>query len=338
MSRRIGFLGGDDQPVVTWALLGANVLVFLAATASGGTEDSEVLLDFGAMFGPLIASGEYWRLFSAMFLHVGLTHLFVNAFALFVFGPIVERAFGRTKFLTIYLLGGLTGSVASYLLNSIAIGAGASGAVFAVVGGLGAFFVVQRDALGSMGRRSLGGLLVLTGINLIFGLIMPGIDNWAHIGGLVGGVVLGMILAPRFQATPTPPGVPSEVVDLNPLSQRFWVILLWLGILTAGTWAAGATMPENPYTHVFVAERYFYRDDYGKALEEIDKALVPYDSIDPTQILLARGDAHLLRGRILTSQGAFEQAKTELGEAIRYGDRMTKAEARELLVGLSLLR
>ena len=104
-----------------------------------------MLLNFGAMFGPLIASGEYWRLFTAMFLHVGFTHLFVNGFALFVFGPIVERAFGPTKFLTIYLLGGLTGSVASYLLNSIAIGAGASGGVFAVIGGLAAFFVVQTQ-------------------------------------------------------------------------------------------------------------------------------------------------------------------------------------------------
>lgn len=338
MPRGFGFSRTGDRPLVTWALLGANVLVFLAATAAGGTEDSEVLLNFGAMFGPLIASGEYWRLFTAMFLHVGFTHLFVNGFALFVFGPIVERAFGPTKFLTIYLLGGLTGSVASYLLNSIAIGAGASGGVFAVIGGLAAFFVVQRNALGSMGRRSLGGLLVLIGVNLSFGLAMPGIDNWAHIGGLAGGFALGMILAPTFRTVAAFPSVGPETVDENSLSRRLWVIPLWLGILTAGTWMAGASMPENPYTHVFVAERHFDRGNHVAALEEIEKALIPYDSVDPTQILLVRGDAHLLRGRILASQGAFDQAKAELGDAILYGDRLTRAQARELLVGLSLLR
>ncbi len=92
---------GNERPVITWALLALNILVFIAATAAGGTDNPEVLLDFGALFGPLIADGEYWRLFTAMFLHIGIAHLAFNGFALFIFGGLVERLYGHVRFILI---------------------------------------------------------------------------------------------------------------------------------------------------------------------------------------------------------------------------------------------
>ena len=152
--------GLTRRPLVTWALLAVNVVVWIAATRAGGSEDRQVLLDFGAMFGPLIADGQYWRLFTAMFLHVGLVHLAFNGFGLAIFGSLVEGAYGHARFALIYLVSGLTGSVASYLVNSIAVGAGASGAIFGVLAALAAYFAAQRKVFGETAKRSMIGILI----------------------------------------------------------------------------------------------------------------------------------------------------------------------------------
>ena len=115
-------IGG--RPVVTEVLLGINVLLWIALELAGGSTDTDVLLDFGAMSAPLIADGEYWRLFTAMFLHAGAMHILFNGLTLFIFGRIVERAYGHVRFALVYLLAGLFGSVASFSLNSTGVGAG----------------------------------------------------------------------------------------------------------------------------------------------------------------------------------------------------------------------
>ena len=323
--------------VVTWALLGANIAIWLVLTIAGGSEDSDVLLDFGAMFGPLIANGEYWRLFTAMFLHVGVYHLAFNGFALFIFGPLVERAYGPVRFVTIYVLAGLFGSVASYLMNSISIGAGASGAIFGVLGALAAFFVTQRKTMsGGMAQRSLVGLVVLAGINIIYGFVSPGIDNWAHIGGLAAGFILGLALAPEFRMARSPFGTPLGLADGNSLARRWWVVPGAVGVLIVGTWLATATLPDNAYSHVYAAERLFQQQDYPRALREIEKAT--RISIDRTlsvgHLVPAVAQAYLLRGQIFAELGDFEAARGELTVAISLGDSKTRAEASALLVAL----
>ena len=264
------------SPFVTWGLLAANGLIWLAVAAAGGNENPEVLLDFGAMFGPLIANGEYWRLFTAMFLHFGLAHLALNGFGLYIFGPLVERAFGHIRFLTIYVLAGLSGSVASFLFNSISVGVGASGAIFGVLGALAAFFVAERRVLGRLGQRNLTGLLILAGINLVFGWVTPGIDNAAHIGGLAAGFALGLALAPRYRVLNTPDGAVVRHGASNRPSAR-WAIAGVVAVLVLGTWLAVVTLPDNAYSRIFVVERYFEKQDYDKAIEEINEAL----RIDP---------------------------------------------------------
>ena len=191
--------GMQRRTVVTWLLLAINLAVWVAMDRSGGSENEDVLLRFGALFGPFIANGEYWRLFTAMFLHIGFMHLLSNAIALIIFGGLMERIFGHYRFTSIYVLAGLSGSLASYTFNPVVIGAGASGAIFGVLGALTAFFLIRRDVLGNVGRQYLSALGLIGGINLFFGFIIPGIDNWAHLGGLVGGFLLGLALSPRYR-------------------------------------------------------------------------------------------------------------------------------------------
>ena len=310
----------ESRPVVTWTLLAANVVVWLLTYAAGGTDNPDVLLDFGAMFGPLIASGEYWRLFTAMFLHAGIPHLAFNCLALFIFGPQVERAYGRSSFTVIYILSGLSGSVASYLLNSISIGVGASGAIFGVIGALAAFLLVQRRVFGEMSRRTLYGLALMLGINLVYGLVTPGIDNWAHLGGLAAGLVLGWALAPKLHLVAPALGAPAAVVRAGTSLTRLWALAVLLALLVGGVWLAASTMPENAYTHLYIAERHYRSNDLEAALSEVNGAMNAADSMTIPHRFRANAEAFLLRGRIYRDMGRLAEARSDLGRAVAFGE------------------
>ena len=271
----VRLFGVGRKPVVTWTLLAINVVVLIAMENAGGSEETEVLLDFGAMFGPLIANGEYWRLFTAMFLHVGLMHLLLNGFGLFIFGRLVEVIYGPVRFTIIYALAGLSGSVASYTLNSIAVGAGASGAIFGVLGALAAFFVARRDMLGEMGRQNLSALLFIAAINLVFGFIVPGIDNWAHMGGLAAGFAVGLAFVPKYRPASALGSfaVSGRLRDTNSLARRWWVLPVAAAILLGGTLLGTATLGDNPLTRVYNAERLYEEQSYDEALAEIGRAV-----------------------------------------------------------------
>lgn len=198
------------RPRWTYILMGVNIVVFLAMTVFGalnglglsGSQDSRVLLIFGAMHNQLIAQGDYYRLLTSMFLHIGLIHLLFNTYALFILGQDVERLYGAGRFLLIYFLGGLGGSLASFVLsaNPRGVSAGASGAIFALIGASIAYFYLHRQTFGPRGQAQLRSLLMLAGINLVFGFTIPFINNLAHMGGLVFGALLGWVLAPKYQA------------------------------------------------------------------------------------------------------------------------------------------
>ena len=321
--------GWNRAPVLTWVLLAGNLGIWLAESNAGGSNDRGVLLGFGAMFGPLIADGEYWRLFTAMFLHAGIEHLALNCLALFIFGRLVEMAYGHVRFLTIYILAGLAGSVASYLLNTIAIGVGASGAIFGVLGALAAYFVVQKKVFGKMGQRDLTGVLFLAAINLLYGLTSPGIDNWAHMGGFAAGFGLGLVLAPKYRLVTDPVGTSTALVDANSLARRWWIVPASLVVVWVGSLLATANLPDNAYSHVYEAERYHSQQNYDMALEEIDRAF---------RLDFSVAEAHLLRARIFAELGEISIARVELGMAQalarRLGDGGIVAEAAALLDAL----
>lgn len=223
-----------SKPFFTYALLGAIVVVWLLMTISGGSTNPNILIAFGANYGPGILDGEIWRLFTSMFLHIGSFHLLVNAYALFIFGLEMERLYGPDRFLIIYILSGLFGSLASFAFKGpTVLSAGASGAIFGIIGMNLAFFLLHRKDLGRASQARIQGTLVIIGINLVFGFMVPGIDNMAHIGGLVAGYVLGYGLAPHYKVVDQYTGS-ARVTDTVSLLNRWWVPGLAVMLLAGG--------------------------------------------------------------------------------------------------------
>lgn len=188
------------RPLFTQIFLGINVLVWLVMTVAGGSQDPYVLVRFGAKYNPLIVSGQYWRLLTACFIHIGIVHLLFNSYALYSFGMQLERRYGRLRFLAIYLSSGIFSTAVSFVGNE-ALAAGASGAIFGLMGATIAYFVTYRKQFGLGGRSYLSQLLTIAAFNLLWGFSTPGIDNLAHIGGLFAGLFLGWAYCPKYRAT-----------------------------------------------------------------------------------------------------------------------------------------
>jgi rhomboid protease GluP len=187
--------------VLVWII--GSIYVLTVVLSGNFTQPSlPVLVVLGAKVNDLIAAGQYWRLLTATLLHASLLHIFFNGFALYALGPETERIYGTRRFLALYWLAGLSGSIASYALSP-APAVGASGAIFGLIGGLGVFYYRNRQILGQFGRAQLRGMLAIAGINLLIGFAAQGtIDNWGHMGGLVGGALAGLALAPRLEVAP----------------------------------------------------------------------------------------------------------------------------------------
>ena len=178
------------KPIVTYSLIFICILVFILMYALGnGSTDNYTLLVFGANVDTLTKNGDYYRLFTSMFLHIGILHLLCNMYSLYIIGKEVENVFGKVKYLIIYLLSGIAGSILSLAFNHNTICAGASGAIFGLLGALLYFGYYYRTYLGVTLTRSIIPVIVL---NLIIGFTSSGIDNAAHIGGLVGGILIAM--------------------------------------------------------------------------------------------------------------------------------------------------
>jgi len=218
------------MPLVIIIALCWGYLEFVA----GGSTDSMILVQYGANFGPAIIRGETWRLFTSMFLHIGIAHLLFNSYALFVFGTEMERIYGTGRFLSIYLLSGLYGSLISFAFRGPAVlSAGASGAIFGIIGMNVAFFWFHKEQLGEFGKQQLMNTLVIIGINVVYGLVSTGIDNFAHLGGLIAGLVLGLVLAPRYEVEGEFMAVGLR--DTISLSNRWWVVFMAGLLLWAST-------------------------------------------------------------------------------------------------------
>ena len=178
--------------VFTNALIFINVVIFMVTyVLANANLSSAALVRFGASFAPLIKSGELWRLITAAFLHVGIVHLLVNMYSLYIIGTQVETYIGKYKFLAIYLVSAISGVLMSCIFNPNVVSAGASGAIFGLLGSLVYFGYHYRLYLGSVLKNQIIPIIVL---NLVLGFIIPGIDNAAHIGGLVGGYLATMAL------------------------------------------------------------------------------------------------------------------------------------------------
>jgi len=183
-------------PVATCVILGLNVVIFILMTLSGGSQNTNVLLEFGASYGPYFRAGETWRLVMPMFLHIGVAHLAVNMLALYLLGSLLEPLYGYGRFSLLYVLSGMGGSLLSMEASSH-IAAGASGAIFGIAGAMLVTGFLHPHVVPRRWKGIFGvGILLAIAINLIFGRLVPHIDNWAHLGGLITGLALAWLIPP----------------------------------------------------------------------------------------------------------------------------------------------
>lgn len=185
-------------PYVTYIIIGINILLFLATYIFGnGSNDVMTLLNFGANYGPSVKAGDYYRLITSAFLHAGLFHLIFNCYALYILGIQLESFLGKVRFLLIYLFSAITGSLMSIIFSD-SLSIGASGAIFGLFGALLYFGYHYRIYLGTVIKSQIIPLILL---NLAFGFMLNGIDNAAHIGGLVGGLLMTMALGIKYKSS-----------------------------------------------------------------------------------------------------------------------------------------
>ena len=173
------------RPVVTWTLIGINVLAYLAQLAFGV---NAIAADWGMWPVGIALGGEWWRLITSAFLHGSFLHIAFNMYVLFALGPTLERVLGHARFVVLYLVAALGGAVASYLFSDLrTVSVGASGAIFGLMGAL----VVAGKRL----RYDVTQVLVLLGINVVIGFLAPGVDWRAHLGGALTGAVVAAVMA-----------------------------------------------------------------------------------------------------------------------------------------------
>jgi rhomboid protease GluP len=203
--QRLWFRIPAVKPVLTIGILAVLVFAFLLTILVGGsidaTENTAVLVRMGAKVNALVVLGDWWRLITATFLHAGLLHIALNGWALYIIGIDLEAFFGHWRFAAVYAISGLAGSVASFAFTPYdAVGVGASGAIFGLIGALAIFYGINRYLFGKRGTFQFWNIIVVIVLNLGLGVsgIFP-IDNSAHIGGLIAGTAVGFVLCPRYR-------------------------------------------------------------------------------------------------------------------------------------------
>ena len=197
-------------PTVTYVLIGITVVVYILQMLSSALfGDSSYGIDwvtlFGARINEAIYAGQIWRFITPVFLHGSVSHIFFNMYALYSIGSFLERHFGHWRFLLLYFLGGFAGNVFSFLFTT-GYSVGASTAVFGLIAAEVIFFYQNRRLFGSYARQAIGNAVFIIVINLFIGLT-PNIDNWGHIGGLLGGAIFAWFAGPRWAAVGIPPQI-----------------------------------------------------------------------------------------------------------------------------------
>ncbi|GAC1389566.1 MAG: hypothetical protein NVS4B11_37670 [Ktedonobacteraceae bacterium] len=204
---------------------------------------SNVLITYGAKENMLIHHGQYWRFVTPLFLHANLIHVGLNMLNFVVLGVFLEQLVGHLRFLLIYLITGIISIIASFYFAPQEISVGASGAIFGLVGAYSIFVLVHRQAFPRGGVPALLWLILIIGINLGLGLLVPNVDNYAHIGGLVSGCLLGWWFTPLYTESKTgnvpiaqqkediyhaayPTYVAHTLVDTHSLARRWPLVLL----------------------------------------------------------------------------------------------------------------
>jgi rhomboid protease GluP len=185
------------RPYVTYVLIGICVLVYLLQWGTSKFLNVDIPAAFGVKDNNLIMQGQVWRLFTPMLLHGSIYHIAFNMYALFYIGPTLERFYGRWRYLGLFVLSGFAGNVISFMFSPFQ-SLGSSTSIFGLLGAEGVLIYQNREIFGNIARRALSQVVIIAVANLIIGLT-PGIDNWGHIGGLIGGTLFAWFGGPLLQ-------------------------------------------------------------------------------------------------------------------------------------------
>ncbi|SDI32742.1 rhomboid family intramembrane serine protease [Natribacillus halophilus] len=306
------------KPRFTFVLLALILLIFAWIEVVADSTDVLTLIEFGAKYNPLIDDGEWWRIITSMFLHIGLLHLFMNSLALLFLGSAVERIFGTWRFVWIYMVAGVVGSTASYAFTE-QVSAGASGAIFGCFGALVYFGISHRRLFFRTIGRS---VIVILLINVIFGTVVPMVDNGAHMGGLVGG----------FLAAATV-GMPDKKYNLK---QLFFVVAIpvLLVILYGYGHYSEENMPSEPIVEIQISQEHLEADRYDEAYDTMAEVI---DNTEMPEAYFMIGNAEYGRGNDEEAEHFYQEALAQNPEfhealynlALVYSERGERDEARE---------
>ncbi|NTU55876.1 MAG: rhomboid family intramembrane serine protease [Anaerolineales bacterium] len=217
-------------PYVTYTIIGITVIIYLLQLATQALLQVDVPVAFFIKANDLIREGQLWRLLTPALVHGSFAHIGFNMYALFSFGTSLERYFGRGRFLTLYLLGAFAGNVASFLFSD-AYSLGASTAIFGLIGAEAVFLYRNRKLLAGQFRSAIGNVLFIIAINLFLVGSLPGIDNWGHIGGLLGGLMFTWFASPLWEIEGIQPML--QLVDKRPSREVVTGVVLVLAVFGA---------------------------------------------------------------------------------------------------------
>lgn len=204
-----------SAPYVTYTIIGITVLFYVLQLLSTFVFGRDILIIYGARINEAILAGELWRLLSPALLHGSLPHIAFNMYALLSFGTGLERHFGHGRFLLLYVLSAFAGNVASFLFSP-GYSVGASTAIFGLLGAEAVFLVQNRTVFPGQFRSAIGNIIFIAAINLFIIGALPGIDNWGHIGGLVGGLMFSSFAGPKWEVEGIYPSY--QLVDKRPFN------------------------------------------------------------------------------------------------------------------------
>lgn len=265
------------KPFFTYFFIVLNILAYLFIEYKGSSTSTETLIQYGAKYNVAIMDGEIWRLLSSMFLHIGAIHILLNMLALYFLGTLTERIYGSSRFLIIYLIAGISGSVASFAFNP-AVSAGASGAIYGLFGALLYFGLNNREVF----MKTIGmNVITILAINIIFGFMAPQIDVGGHFGGLIGGFIAAM-------AT----GVPNKKWRLK---QFFGVVICIVGLI--GLFLFGMNndaVQKSELAQLQRIKEYMEQENYEEIVPTTTETLeVAEDNLVVAQLLFSRSYAYI---------------------------------------------
>jgi rhomboid protease GluP len=288
------------HPFVTYVFMSIQLAIFFWMETHGGSTNTGTLIKYGAKFNPLIYDGEWWRLITPVFLHIGFLHLAMNTLALYYLGISVERMYGHARFFFIYLFAGIIGFIASFLFSS-SLSAGASGAIFGCLGALLYFSTIRPKAF----FKSMGiNVIFVLVINLAIGFTATGIDNAGHLGGLIGGfLAAGIVSLPKMKKP-----------FLQVLFFAMTIILVWSSLAYGFSTTAKA---KDESTNLLLAENYIKNRQYDKAYRTLKN--VKEKAEHPS------AQVYFLLSFSEIKQGMLSEAKADLQQAIKLEPKFHEA-------------